>query len=104
MEHLELRSAGTSEGALRCLPLRDLEIVGGSNSSSGMFEGALCLLVKDLMIVDGCSSVGWGTVNELGESGGKGLEGRCGSFASEKGGKYWCSGTTCDQDARLILS
>lgn len=66
MEHLEFRSAGTSEGALRCLPLRVLVIVrGSSGSSSGMYEGALrCLLVKDLVIVDGCSKDDWRTVDE----------------------------------------
>ena len=68
MEHLEFRSAGTSAGALRCLPLRVLVIVGGSSrsSSSGISEGGLrCLLVKDLVIVDGCSRDGfWETAYE----------------------------------------
>ena len=72
MEHLEFRSAGTSEGALRCLPLRVLVIVRGSSSgsSSEMSEGALrCLLVKDSVIMDGCSMDGcsgddWRTVDE----------------------------------------
>ena len=65
MEHLEFRSAGTSAGALRCLAIEG----GRSSSSSGMSEGALrCLLVKDLMIVNGCSRDGrdgWGSVDEL---------------------------------------
>ena len=38
MEHLEFRSAGTSEGALRCLLLRDLVIVGGSRVGSGTVD------------------------------------------------------------------
>lgn len=92
MDHLEFRSSGTSGGALRCLPLRDLVIVGD------------CRLVVvgdcSLVIVGDCSKVGWGTVDELGDER-SGRRGDC--SASDEEGECWSSGT-CDQDVRLILS